>query len=152
MSPEQARGDAGGPGGGHLRARRRAVRDGRRAPAVRRAVERGVLAAILSEQPVPLVRLNPAIPPAFDELVHRMLAKEPERRPSAREVDDELAALLGRDTLIDAGRATAAARRARPSAARPSARELRRAYARVKDGQQPDPRRDRRGRASARRA
>ena len=55
----------------------------------------GVLAAILSEQPVPLVRLNPAIPPALDALVHRMLAKEPERRPSAREVDEELAALSG---------------------------------------------------------
>ena len=110
MSPEQAQGDQAGPGSRYLRARRRALRDGRRAPAVRGALERGVLAAILSEQPVPLVRLNPAIPPALDALVQRMLAKEPERRPSARDVDDELAALLGRDTRIDAGRAATRAR------------------------------------------
>ena len=60
-----------------------------------------MLAAILSEQPVPLVRLNPAMPPALDALVHRMLAKEPERRPSARDVDEALAALQGRETLVE---------------------------------------------------
>ena len=36
----------------------------------------GVLAAILSEQPIPLARLNPAIPAPFEALVDRMLAKE----------------------------------------------------------------------------
>ena len=36
MSPEQARGAQAGPAGGRLRARRRALRDGRRAAAVRR--------------------------------------------------------------------------------------------------------------------
>ena len=36
-----------------------------------------VLAAILSERAVPLVRLNPAIPPVLDALVHRMLDKAP---------------------------------------------------------------------------
>jgi tetratricopeptide (TPR) repeat protein len=93
-----------------------------------------VLAAILSEQVVPLVRLNPAIPPALDALVHRMLEKAPERRPSARDVDDALAGMQGGDTLGDPGRAAAAA--ARKTVGRESERaDLRRAYARVKDGQ-----------------
>src|SRR5215468_7649354 len=50
----------------------------------------GVLAAILSEEPVPLSRVNPAIPVVLDELVQRMLAKHPEHRPTAAEVDDLL--------------------------------------------------------------
>jgi tetratricopeptide (TPR) repeat protein len=93
-----------------------------------------VLAAILSEHPVPLVRINPAIPPALDELVHRMLAKEPERRPSARDVDEELAALQGRDTATELARSGAAT--ARKTVGRESERAvLRRAYGRVNDGQ-----------------
>ena len=93
-----------------------------------------VLAAILSEQPVPLVRLNPEIPAAFDELVHRMLSKEPDRRPSARDVDLELAALLGRDTATELARSGAAT--PRTTVGREAERAiLRRAYGRVKDGQ-----------------
>ena len=93
-----------------------------------------VLAAILSEQPVPLVRLNPEIPAAFDELVHRMLSKEPDRRPSARDVDLELAALLGQDTATELARSGAAT--PRTTVGREAERAiLRRAYGRVKDGQ-----------------
>jgi tetratricopeptide (TPR) repeat protein len=92
----------------------------------------GVLAAIISEEPIPLVRLLPSVPPALDTLVHRMLAKELERRPSAREVDDELAVLQGRDTAIDLARPAPL----RKSVGREAERaELRRAYERVKDGQ-----------------
>ncbi|HET7216398.1 MAG TPA: serine/threonine-protein kinase, partial [Vicinamibacterales bacterium] len=93
-----------------------------------------VLAAILSEQPVPLVRVNPAIPAALDELVHRMLAKEPERRPSARDVDEELATLQGRDTATELARSAATATRTTVGR-EPERAVLRRAYARVKDGQ-----------------
>ena len=91
MSPEQARGTPGRSGRGHLRARRHAVRDGDR-PRGRSSAPSSiaVLAAILSEQPVPLARLNPATPAALDALVHRMLAKEPDERPTARDVDEEL--------------------------------------------------------------
>jgi tRNA A-37 threonylcarbamoyl transferase component Bud32/tetratricopeptide (TPR) repeat protein len=53
----------------------------------------GVLAAIVSEHPVPLSRVNPAVPYALDDLVLRMLAKDPERRPSATDVVNELDAL-----------------------------------------------------------
>ena len=35
----------------------------------------GTLAANLSEHPIPLERLSPGLPPAFDALVHRMLSK-----------------------------------------------------------------------------
>ncbi len=120
MAPEQARGTQAGPGGGRVRTRRRLyeMAAGRRPFVAPTSV--GVLAAILSEQPVPLVRLNPAVPAALDALVHRMLAKEPEHRPSARDVDDELAALQGRETLVGADPSRRRAS-ARPSAASPSA-------------------------------
>ena len=70
-------------------------------------------------------------PPAFDALVHRMLAKEPERRPSAREVDEASAALQRPRRAVEPAAPAAPSRRARRSAARPSARELRRAYGSV---------------------
>ena len=95
----------------------------------------GILAAILSEQPVPLVRLNPAIPSAFDGLVLRMLAKEPERRPSAKEVDEELAALQGRDSLADAAGIPAGIPLRKTVGREAERAELRRAYQRVRDGQ-----------------
>jgi tetratricopeptide (TPR) repeat protein len=54
-----------------------------------------VLAAVIAEHPVPPARLNPSTPPALDVLILRMLAKEPRRRPTAAEVDNELATLTG---------------------------------------------------------
>jgi len=71
----------------------------------------GVLAAIVSEHPVPPARLDPSIPPALDALIMRMLAKEPGRRPSAAEVESELAAITGRETVFDLAPPAAVARR-----------------------------------------
>ena len=79
MAPEQARGTQAGPAADvfALGVLLYEMAAGRRPFVAPTSV--GVLAAILSEQPVPLVRLNPAVPAAFDALVHRMLAKEPEQ-------------------------------------------------------------------------
>jgi len=60
----------------------------------------GVLAAIVSQEPVPLARLKSSVPQPLDELVHRMLAKAPERRPSAAEVAALLAELQGRGVAV----------------------------------------------------
>ncbi len=91
-----------------------------------------VLAAILSEQPVPLGRLVPSTPQPIDALVHRMLSKNPDERPSAREVEDALASMASGDVLTAA--ATAATRRT--TVGREAERDqLRRALARARDGQ-----------------
>jgi predicted ATPase len=63
------------------------------------ATSAAVIASILTEEPVPLTRLKPDIPRAFDDLVQQMLRKEPERRPTALEVVRELTGSpLGLDT------------------------------------------------------
>jgi len=50
-----------------------------------------VLKAVALKEPTPLRQINPALPPAYCELVARLLAKEPARRPpSARSVLDAL--------------------------------------------------------------
>ena len=134
MSPEQARGTQAGPAADifALGVVLYEMAAGRRPFVAPSSI--GVLAAILSEQPVPLVRLNPATPASFDALVHRMLAKEPERRPSAREVDEELASFNASETLTEPARTSAVA--PRKTVGRESERaDLRRAYARVRDGQ-----------------
>ncbi len=134
MSPEQARGTQAGPAADifALGVVLYEMAAGRRPFVAPSSI--GVLAAILSEQPVPLVRLNPATPASFDALVHRMLAKEPERRPSAREVDEELASFNAGETLIEPARTSAVA--PRKTVGREVERaDLRRAYARVRDGQ-----------------
>jgi serine/threonine protein kinase len=91
----------------------------------------GVLAAILSEEPVPLSRVNPAVPVVFDELVQRMLAKHPEHRPTAAEVDDLLATLQGHEAPTNG---SAAARTTNTVGRSVERAALRRAYARAKDG------------------
>jgi predicted ATPase len=92
-----------------------------------------VLAAILMEEPVPLARVNPSIPAGLESLVHRMLAKDPEWRPSAAEVEEELTSIAGdraRPAAAEAG-ATAAERR---TVGREAERlQLRRAYEQVRD-------------------
>ena len=93
----------------------------------------GVLAAIVSEHPVPLARLDPSIPYAFDDLVQRMLAKEPERRPTAGEAADLLTEIMsgGPATVLQ----TRAAAPLRKTVGREAERTaLRRAYAQVQRG------------------
>ena len=93
----------------------------------------GVITSIVAEQPVPLTRLNAAIPIAFDDLVQRMLAKNPERRPSARDVEQHLIAMQRSDSLVDHAALTASARRT--TVGRETQRvQLRRAYAAVREG------------------
>jgi tetratricopeptide (TPR) repeat protein len=93
----------------------------------------GVLAAIVSEHPVPLARLDPSIPYGFDDLVLRMLAKEPVRRPTAGEAVDRLTELLsGNPAAAPAARSTAAPRK---TVGRETERNaLRRAYAQAQRG------------------
>jgi serine/threonine protein kinase/predicted ATPase len=50
----------------------------------------GVVAAVLSEQPVPPSRIDRGISAALDELLLQMLDKDPARRPSAQEVERQL--------------------------------------------------------------
>ena len=54
-----------------------------------------VLAAILLEDAMPLSRLNPAVPPALETLVHRMIAKDPFCGPRRAEVEEALADAAG---------------------------------------------------------
>jgi tetratricopeptide (TPR) repeat protein len=90
-----------------------------------------VLAAILSEQPVPLGRLNPATPPALDALVHRMLAKNPDERPTARDVEEALTLLASGDALSGSPASTPR----RTTVGREDERgQLRRALARAREG------------------
>ena len=93
-----------------------------------------VLAAILSEEPVPLARLNPSVPPVLANLVHRMLAKEPELRPTAAEVEEALAELeAGERRLAPLPQSAAIAER--HTVGRDAEREqMRRAYERARDG------------------
>ena len=96
------------------------------------ATSLGVLAAILSQEPVPLGRMNPGVPLALDDLVQRMLSKMPERRPTASEVAEALAELQGRGVVTAP---SVAAVQPRNSVGRESERgTLRSAYARVKGG------------------
>ena len=88
-----------------------------------------VVARILSDQPAPLSRVNPAIPKAFDELVQQMLRKEPELRPSMRDVER---ALSVSQMAADAAPVLPVRR---TTVGREAEREtLLRAYGRVKDG------------------
>jgi tetratricopeptide (TPR) repeat protein len=134
MSPELARGEVAGPPSdmfalGILLYEMVAGRRPFQAP-----THLGVIAAILSEQPVSLSRLDATVPRPLDTLVQRMLAKEPARRPSAREVGDELATILHGATAPAVG-TLAVPEQHRATVGRDKERaELRRAYARVKEG------------------
>ena len=93
----------------------------------------GVLAAIVAEHPLPLARVNPSIPYVFDDLVLRMLAKEPDRRPAAGEVAELLTELQSSGSAIAAAARPTAAPRKSVGRGRERA-ALRRAYAQVQRG------------------
>jgi predicted ATPase len=58
--------------------------------------EAAIAQAIIEQRPLPIVRLNPEAPAALDVLVQHMLVKDPRLRPTAAEVDAELAELSGK--------------------------------------------------------
>jgi hypothetical protein len=94
-----------------------------------------VVSAILSEQPEPLGSLVSAIPPAFDDLVQRMLDMAPGRRPSAGEVVRILTEGVGARVATDDASPVRRVAAARKTVGREQEREqLRGAYARVKEG------------------
>ncbi len=131
MSPEQARGaPAGAPADVFaLGITLYEIVAGRR-PFVAPTMP-AVLVSILMEEPVPLSQLAPAAPPGLERLVHRMLAKDPDIRPSAGEVEEELALIAGGESRGDAN-PTLVERR---TVGRENEREaLRRAYNDVRNG------------------
>ncbi|HUY33449.1 MAG TPA: protein kinase [Pirellulales bacterium] len=85
MSPEQARGDAVGPRAdlfslGAVLYRLTTGRQPFQGPSTL-----AVLTALAIERPTPPRRLNAAIPPAFSDLIVRLLAKKPDERPESAE-------------------------------------------------------------------
>jgi tetratricopeptide (TPR) repeat protein len=57
-----------------------------------------VLSAIILREAIPPSRMNSRVPAVFDSLVMRMLAKNPDERPTAVEVDDTLDNILALQT------------------------------------------------------
>ena len=57
-----------------------------------------VLSAIILRDAVPPSRINSRVPAVFDALVLRMLAKDPEQRPDAAEVDESLDSIIAQQT------------------------------------------------------
>ena len=152
MSPEQVNGDAVGTAARHLRARRRALRDGDRAPAVPGATPVAVIASIVVRPAGAARRASTRRSrAALDDLVHadaRQGAGAPADGEGGRAA---LPAALARRPAGVSRRARAG-RAGRPSAARRSARSCCARYARVKRRPRPDRRRSPASRASARRA
>ena len=97
------------------------------------ATSLAVIAAIVSEQPPRPSQLNPAVPRVLDDLLLQMLEKDPGRRPTAGEVERQLAVSSGISLLGDFMPAPAGAPRV--TVGREGQRaQLLRGYARVKAG------------------
>ena len=91
----------------------------------------GVLSSIVSDHPTPLAQAAPGVPQALDDLIQRMLEKEPARRPSARDVERALAAAMQPTVAVS----PIAPAQSRTTVGRDAERaQLLRAYARVKGG------------------
>src|SRR5204863_2526039 len=90
----------------------------------------GVIASILTDEPVPLARHNPDVPRVLEDVVQQMLRKEPTRRPTALDVVRELTAW---QPSMDAPAPRAASPRITVGRESEHARLLR-AYTRVRDG------------------
>ena len=50
--------------------------------------EAGITQAIADQLPLPIPRLNPEAPAALDDLIQKMMTKDPRLRPTADEVDE----------------------------------------------------------------
>jgi serine/threonine-protein kinase len=61
-----------------------------------------IMAAHISTPAAPLHDYAPWVPPAFEQLVHRMLAKEPRARPPIAEVEQELATMRAQPDIANA--------------------------------------------------
>ncbi len=134
MSPEQARGAAAGAPADifALGITLYEIVAGRR-PFVAPTMP-AVLVSILMDEPILLSQLAPAVPPRLERLVHRMLAKDPDSRPSAGEVEEELALLAGGDSR-GSGTELSASLVERRTVGREAEREqLRNAYNEVRNG------------------
>ncbi len=60
-----------------------------------------LIARIISDQPPPFAPAGEPVPRAMEELIFRMLEKDPERRPSARDVERQLAATTAATAAFD---------------------------------------------------
>ncbi|MDQ3070394.1 MAG: AAA family ATPase, partial [Acidobacteriota bacterium] len=90
-----------------------------------------LIAKIISDQPAPISAINPAIPRSLEDLIFRMIDKDPARRPAAREIERQLAS--AQTTM--AFEVPQAAAAPRMTVGRDAQRgQLLRAYGRVKDG------------------
>ncbi len=97
------------------------------------ATHHAILASIISDQPLPMGRINPSVPRVLDDLVQHMLEKDPERRPSAQEVERQLTAMQGIATGADVSPEQSAARAS--NVGREAERtQLWQAFTRVKGG------------------
>jgi len=134
MSPEQARGaPAGAPADVFaLGITLYEMAAGRR-PFVAPTMP-AVLTAILLEEPVPLSRVNPSVPPGLENLVHRMLAKDAHLRPLASEVEEELALLASGESRPTAFQRSPALAERRTVGREAEREQMRRAYDQVRDG------------------
>ena len=93
-----------------------------------------VLTAILLDEPVPLSRVNPSVPPGLENLVHRMLAKDARLRPLASEVEEELALIASGESGATAFQRAPVLAERRTVGREAEREQMRRAYDRVRDG------------------
>jgi serine/threonine protein kinase/predicted ATPase len=93
-----------------------------------------VLTAILLEEPVSLSRVNPSVPSALENLVHRMLAKDPDLRPTAADVEEELGALAMGEVRTAPFERGPTVQERRTVGREPEREHMRRVYDQVRDG------------------
>jgi serine/threonine protein kinase len=93
-----------------------------------------VLTAILLEEPVSLSRVNPSVPSALENLVHRMLAKDPDLRPTAADVEEELGALATGEVRTAPFERGPTVQERRTVGREPEREHMRRVYDQVRDG------------------
>jgi tetratricopeptide (TPR) repeat protein len=134
MSPEQARGaPAGAPSDVFALGVTLYELLARRRPWVAPTMP-AVLAAILLEDAMPLSRLNPSVPSGLENLVHRMIAKDPALRPTASEVEQALSALAAGDSQTPPFQSSPAVAERRTVGREDERARLRRAYEGARDG------------------